>query len=140
MAARLGLVRVQIDSEGGATDMVLNTDKLASGKTWRLLESEKSAVGERGVHAILLVLRVDEPEKYCRRDELTREDKAELVLMADAFGAQFAHDLGNEGYYRLELNGPSTATRDHFHIHVIAGRSGVKFRRCVDSIIVESKP
>ncbi len=113
------------------------TGNLLTGKKWALVASATAAVTpEQGRHEVLVVPRIDGQTRDClRRNELTAEEQAALFAIADRRGAELAQALGNPGYYRIEVNGPKAATQDHLHFHIIAGKAGTKFRRCVDSIL-----
>lgn len=117
--------------------------KLSSGKEYAVVLSGKAALKEEeGVHIVVLVPedieKLGPSDKALRKDQLTDEDRAELELVADDLGEEIAKELGNEGCYRKETNGPKAATRDHFHIHVLAWKKDVTVRRCVDRIVVDA--
>ena len=111
---------------------------LASGRLWALVPSaQKCVTQDQGDHLILLIPR-DIRElggDALRRDEIATAERNELFGVADALAEQLSAGLGRPGYYRLEINGPAAASRNHLHIHIIGGRVGTKFRRCVDPIV-----
>ena len=117
---------------------VVESGNLIRGLRWELYLSATAALGDaEGIHYILLV-----PSKgsgpgdnFYRREELERDERKELLILADEIGERKSKELLRPGYYRLMVNGSTAATRDHFHIHIVVGRQGATFRKCTDSII-----
>jgi len=118
---------------------VINTGKLASGKMWAIIESgKKSLASEQGDHYVLQLPRDSakpDGEAFAHH-EVTEQEDAEAYLIAKRAARRLSEDLGRQGYFRLEANGPAASTRDTLHFHIIGGREGVTFRRCVDPIVI----
>lgn len=127
----------KVGMESGASPNLPIEGRLRSGRTWSLVESSTKAISpDRGRHLILQVPHyIDSPDgNPYHRDELKPEEMAELWLVAEVHAKDFSKWDGRPSYYRIECNGPAAANNPHLHFHIITGRRGIVFRRCVDSI------
>jgi diadenosine tetraphosphate (Ap4A) HIT family hydrolase len=138
-SAYFGMPATPSKSEPGSmiTPNLPHTGYLRTGRMWALVESAKKAIPrDRGYHLILQVPRNKNcpGENAYQREELKPEEIAELWLVAEMHANEFSRLHGRPGYYRIECNGSMAGSNNYLHFHIITGKDGVNFRRCVDPI------
>ena len=117
-------------------DNPIKSGQLSSGTPWAITDSRKKAVPvDLGEHHVMIMPTADEGQR--RWHEVSDVECVEAFVVAWRHGIELSEGLGRPGYFRLEINGPAAASRDNFHVHIIAGKEGVTFRRSVDSILLE---
>ena len=124
--------------------------KLPSGRVSVLCASRTSAVRtvgnetdtERFGKHLLFHIEGD-PE----RKDVSEEDSAAFYGQAYLLAQKLSESKGfTPGYFRIEINGPKTASYAHHHAHIIVlnedelVRANLTVRRCVDPVLTEKKP